>query len=104
MNDATPFGSRRRARPARPVRARLRVEQLEDRDLPSGSAMIIPGELLVSFKPGVSQADIGRFYTEHGLSEKEALDSYARENTGRLKLVSVPAARTTELIAVLERD
>ena len=71
---------------------------------PSESPAIIPGELLISFKPGMSLTDIGHFYAEHGFSEKEALDHYARANTSRLKLVSVPAARTTELISVLERD
>jgi subtilisin family serine protease len=104
MHEPTLFWRRRRARPARPVRTRPRVERLEDRDLPSGSGTIIPGELLVSFRPGVSQADIGHFYTDYGFSEKEALDRNARGNASRLKLVSVPAARTTELIPVLERD
>ena len=65
---------------------------------------LIPGELLVKFKPGVGLADIGHFYCDYGLSEREALDRHVRGNAARLKLVSVPATRTTELIPILERD
>ena len=88
--------------PAR--RARLAVEQLEARDVPNASPQFAPGELLVSFKPGVSQAEIGRFYAAHGFSEREALDGYTQGNAGRLKLVAVPAARTAALASVLGRD
>src|SRR3954468_19828011 len=89
--------------PPRP-RSRLQVERLEDRNVPNAAPSFAPGELLVKFRPGVSPAEIGRFYTEHGLSEREALDRYARGSAAHLKLVAVPAARTTELISLLERD
>jgi subtilisin family serine protease len=82
----------------------LKVEQLESRDLPNAAASGVPGELLVSFKSGVSQAAIGDFYARYGLSERAALDQYARDDTNRLKLVSVPVSMTEQLIAVLERD
>src|SRR5262245_8033205 len=91
-------------RRVRSRQARLELEQLERRDLLSTTATIIPGELIISFKPGVSQAEIGRFYDEHGYAEKEALDRHVHGNASRLKLVSVPAARTEKLISRLERD
>src|SRR3954452_20199659 len=84
--------------------SRLQVERLEDRDVPNAAPSFVPGELLVSFRPGVSPAEIGRFYTEHGLSEREALDRYTPANAARLKLVSGPPARTAELASALERD
>jgi ELWxxDGT repeat protein len=71
---------------------------------PDSAATLIPGELLVSFKRGVTPAEIGRFYADHGVSEKEALDRYARAETSRLKLVSVPPAQTEAMISVLPRD
>ena len=79
-------------------------EILEGRRLLSASAEHIPGELLIRFEAGVSQADIARFYSQHGFSEREALDGQARGSASRLKLVSVPAARTMKLIPELERD
>src|SRR5262245_58513961 len=89
--------------PRRPSTA-LGAEPLERRTLPSASAHFIPGELLVGFKTGVSPSEIGTFYRDYGLSEREALDRYARADTSRLKLVSVPTSRTMDIIAVLERD
>ena len=71
---------------------------------PPTTATVIPGELLVSFRPGVTQAEIARFYADHDLAEKEALDRHARADGPRLRLVSVPAARTEALIPILERD
>src|SRR5437764_9596204 len=87
--------------PRRPIR--LQLELLENRALLSASA-IVPGELLVSFKPGVSQMEIGHFYTAHGVAEREALDRHSAANAAHLKLVSVPATRTLQIISELESD
>src|SRR5262245_45170196 len=107
------------------VRPQLVVETLEDRCLLSAdltatlvansppavdasarpvSATIIPGELLVSFKPGVTKAEIGRFYRDYDLSEKEALGRFAQGNPGRLKVVSVPPAQTEAYVSILDHD
>src|SRR5262245_24406082 len=99
-----PTSPRRDPRRSLPRRALLHVEQLEGRELPATTASVIPGELLVSFKPGVTPAEIRQFYTQHGVSERQALDTYARGNGSRLKLVSVPADRTESLLSTLERD
>ncbi|MCI0379140.1 MAG: hypothetical protein L0215_16150 [Gemmataceae bacterium] len=100
----TDFCRRSCKRPSE-LRARLALEVLEDRSLPSAdlTASIIPGELLVNFRPGVTQAEIGRFYADHGFAEREALDRYAAGNAGRLKLVSVPCppSRNTCLFSCL---
>jgi subtilisin family serine protease len=92
---------RRRARPTRPIRVRLQVEQLEGRDLPSASSAIIPGELLVSFKPGISQADIAGFYAQHNLSELQNLDLGPDKG---LRLIATPTPLARELIATLQQD
>jgi subtilisin family serine protease len=86
------------------VRARLQVEPLENRDVPNATPTFVPGELLVSFKPGVSQAEIGRSYAAHGATEKAALDRFSRADAAHLKLVSVPADRTLQIRSELERD
>src|SRR5688572_1917506 len=80
------------------------IESLECRRLLSAAAEYAVGELLVGFRPGVSQDEIARFYRQTGLAECEALDRHVRGDGARLKLVSVPAARTLDLIAALERD
>jgi subtilisin family serine protease len=72
--------------------------------LPSAAPSAVPGELLVSFKAGVSPAEIGRFYAEHGVSERQALDRYAPATAAHLKLVAVPPTRTAELAASLGND
>src|SRR5438046_3035077 len=84
----------------------FKLENLEARRLLSAAATgdYVPGELLVGFKPGVDRAQIAQFYTQHGLSEREALDGYVRGNARRLKLVSVPAAQTLALATTLARD
>ena len=80
-------------------------EMLEGRRLLSASGgSHISGELLVSFEPGVNRGEIASFYREYGFSEREALDKLARNGDRRLKLVSVPAAKTLSLIPTLQRD
>ncbi len=92
------------ARPARRPTVAGRIEQLESRRLLSAATSFVPGELLVGFQPDVSPAEITRFYAQHGIAERKALEGPARPDGRRLKLVSVPAARTMALIPVLERD
>jgi subtilisin family serine protease len=72
--------------------------------VPDAASAVIPGELLVDFKSGVGPAEIDRFYADHGLSERQALDHYTTSNASHLKLVAVPAAHTTDTIAALESD
>ena len=101
----SPASSRRRpVRAARRTSAAGAVEPLEGRRLLSAATSFVSGELLVGFRPGVSQADITRFYAQHGFTERQALDRQVRPSDGRLKLVSVPAARTMSLIPELQRD
>ena len=84
--------------------AECAFEILEGRRLLSASGSHIPGELLVSFEPGMSRGEIAGFYREYGFTEREALDKHTRNGERRLKLVSVPAAKTLSLIRTLERD
>jgi subtilisin family serine protease len=86
------------------LRTRHAVESLESRRLLSGAADYLPGELLVTFKPGVGPGDIANFYAKHGLGEKESLDLHARAGAAHLKLVNVPAAKTLQLASSLSRD
>jgi hypothetical protein len=44
---------------------------------PTPDVSVIPGELPVTFNPGVTQAEIARLYADHGFSENEALDNAA---------------------------
>ena len=104
MSKSKAFSRQGWARPARRPTVSGGIEQLEGRRLLSAATAFVPGELLVSFQAGVSPAEITRVYAQHGIAERKALDGPARENGRRLKLVSVPAARTTALIPVLERD
>lgn len=92
-------------RPAPAARAcRRQIERLEPRRLLSAAGGFVPGELIVGFEPGVGQSAIRRFYAEHGFTEVEAMDRDAGPRDRRLKLVAVPADRTTALIPALERD
>lgn len=104
MRKATSSDRRRQIRTARLICATRPLEYLESRCLLSALASYVPGELLVSFRPGVSQSEIAQFYTQHGFTEREALDRQAPPNAKHLKLVSAPAERTMSLIAELERD
>jgi hypothetical protein len=79
------------------------MELLEARKLLSAAAPYVPGELLVTFKPGVSQEGVADFYGKNGFTERQALDRYAKPNASHLKLVSVPAAQATDLIPLLRR-
>ena len=87
-----------------PVRAAQRtsaahgVESLEGRRMLSAATSFASGELIVGFRPGVSPADITRFYAQHGFAERKALDRPIRPNDSRLKLVAVPPAQTMSLI------
>src|SRR3954452_11204280 len=94
MRQSTPSGSR----------APCSVELLESRRLLSAAANYVAGELLVGFAPGTSQRDISSFYAQHGVSERESLDPRGQHNAKHLRLVSVPAARTMQLIPELNRD
>jgi subtilisin family serine protease len=83
------------------------AECLEGRRLLSAAQSYVPGELLVSFEPGVSAADVASFYREHGFAERESLGRHLPGIDGRLKRVSVPAAGATaisQLVRGLERD
>ena len=104
MQKTTSSHHRQEIRAARPVCATRALESLECRRMLSAATDYVAGELLVSFRPGVSQSDIAQFYAQHGFSEREALDRQVRGNAARLKLVSVPAAKTIQLIPALERD
>jgi len=81
-----------------------RIESLETRRLLSAAVNYVAGELLVGFNPGVSQADIADLYTAHGIAERKALDRNAAPGARHVKLVSVPAGQTTDLIPLLEHD
>src|SRR5262245_52513059 len=84
--------------------ARLGLERIEDRAMPSATTSIVPGELIVKFKPGISPAEIARFYVDNGLTERESLDRHAVATASRLKLAAVPPAQTEHLAASLQRD
>src|ERR671937_34833 len=87
---------RRAPRRRRNQATRLRVEQLEDRVVPSLTAgSDVPGELLIRFQPGVSRADVAGFYAEHGLAELQNFD-FGRDLG--LKLVATPTPLARELL------
>ena len=76
--------------------ARLRVEYLEDRLVPSlAAADAVPGQLLIRFEPGVTRADVADFYADHGLSE---LDRFDFGPGLRLRLVATPTPQASALI------
>ena len=79
----------------------LRVEQLEDRVVPSLTGSEVPGELLIGFRPGLSRADIAGFYADHGLSELQNLD-IGRDKG--LRLVATPTPLAAALIPALQQD
>ena len=104
MSKATTSSCPRRARAAHSIPVAHGVEPLESRRMLNAATSFVPGELLVGFRPGVGQADITRFYAQHGVTELAALDRQIRPNDSRLKLISVPAALTTRMIPALQRD
>src|SRR5262245_25006561 len=80
------------------------IEHLEQRRLLSAAADHVAGELLVGFQPGLSAADVARFYTDYGLRQGKALGRHLFGSSARLQLVNVPAAQEMSLISTLERD
>src|SRR5262245_23828843 len=77
-------------------RMRLSVEQLENRVVPSLTAgTAVPGQLLIGFRPGLTQAAIAGFYADHGLSELQNLDIGPDRG---LRLVATPTALARALI------
>jgi subtilisin family serine protease len=61
----------------------------------------VPGELLIGFRPGLTQADIAAFYVDHGLSEMQNLD-LSRDKG--VRLVATPRQDDVSLIPTLEQD
>src|SRR5262245_47821211 len=80
---------------------RLRVEPLEDRLTPSLTPTTeIPGQLLIGWQPGTTDAEVADFYGDHGLTEIESF----RFGDKPIALVATPTAETQSLIATLGRD
>src|SRR5262245_13842290 len=103
MIGATHQRGRRRTQ-RRPIdrTSRLWLEHLEDRLVPSLTAgSHVPGELLIGFRPGLTQADIATFYVDHGLSEMQNLD-LSRDKG--VRLVATPRQDDVSLIPTLEHD
>src|SRR5688572_3204306 len=84
MSKSTASSRRGPVRAALRASAACRLERLEGRRLLSAATSFVSGELLVGFRPGVSQADITRFYSQHGFTERQALDRQIRPSDGRL--------------------
>lgn len=64
----------------------------------------VPGQLIIAFRPGVTDEQIADFYTEYGLTEKEDLDSNPADNDEEQKLASVQIQVNQDLIDQLESD
>ena len=64
----------------------------------------VPGELIISFLPGVTDEEIDDFYEEHDLFEEDDLDFDDEDDDEEEKLAATSAAITSELIELLERD
>ncbi|GIV78085.1 MAG: hypothetical protein KatS3mg050_2479 [Litorilinea sp.] len=64
----------------------------------------VPGELIIRFQPGVTQAEAEAFYQEHGLVQKDNLDEDRTDDAVELRLAAVPGDITQELLAQLARD
>src|SRR5262245_1610737 len=98
--------ARRTPRPSeRRGLARLHVEQLESRLVPSLSAGTdVPGQLLVRFEPGVTPAEVADFYADYALTEQKDLDFDRADTDPGLRLVTTPTQQARELIPTLQRD
>ncbi|MEZ4864733.1 MAG: CARDB domain-containing protein [Caldilineaceae bacterium] len=64
----------------------------------------VPGQLIIGFRPGVTQEQIADFYATYGLAEKEDLDSNPEDTDQGQKLASVQVDVTPDLIQLLESD
>ncbi|MCB0089979.1 MAG: S8 family serine peptidase, partial [Caldilineaceae bacterium] len=64
----------------------------------------VPGQLIIAFRPGVTNDQIADFYTEYGLTEKEDLDSDPDDNDEEQKLATVQIQINQDLIDQLESD
>ena len=68
----------------------------------------VPDELLISFHPGTTPAEIKSFYAKYGVVEKEDLDTDPNDDDPEVKLVGVrlpePAWERRRLIRELQAD
>jgi len=64
----------------------------------------VPGELIISFQPGVTAEEIGDFYDDYDLLEEETLDSDLDDDDPEVRLVTVPGELTEALIGTLGQD
>src|SRR5262245_46804398 len=80
---------------------RLHLEQLEDRLTPSLTGGAVPGQLLMRFQPGVTQAEVADLYADHHLSELRNLDLGPDKE---VRLVATPTPQAELLIPELQQD
>ena len=67
-------------------------------------APFAPRQLILGFRPGVTEDQIAAFYAEHELDELEDLDSDSDDDDPDAVLIAVGAEVTKELIEKLTRD
>lgn len=63
----------------------------------------VPGELIISFQPGVTAEEIGHVYDDYDLLEEETLDSDRHDDDPEERLVTVPVELTESLTGILGR-
>ncbi|MCZ7574505.1 MAG: S8 family serine peptidase [Ardenticatenaceae bacterium] len=66
--------------------------------------LFVPGQLIVRFRPGVTEQQITALYRAQSLSQLDDLDIASRAGRPKERLVAVPPTRTLEFIRVLERN
>lgn len=64
----------------------------------------VPGQLIIGFRPGVTQEQIADFYATYGLAEREDLDNNPEDTDPGQKLASVQVEVTANLVQLLESD
>ena len=64
----------------------------------------VPGQLIIGFRPGVTQEQIADFYADYGLAEKEDLDSNHEDADVGQRLASIQVDVTPDLVQLLESD
>ena len=69
-----------------------------------GGPKHILDQLIVSFHPGVTEAEIQAFYKKYGLAEDDDLDADKGDDDEEEKVVRTPAKATQQLIGRLNRD
>ena len=69
-----------------------------------GGPKHILDQLIVSFHPGVTEAEIQAFYKKYGLAEDDDLDADKGDDDEEEKVVRTPAKATQQLIDRLNRD